>query len=112
MSDTKFKPGQSGNPGGRPVGTRLKINGAFLRALAEDFDKHGVKAIEACRIEDPSAYVKVLASLLPKEVEIRKPLEDFADDELIAAVRALQSFIAAQGDAAGAGATSVAAQTH
>lgn len=109
---SRFKPGQSGNPGGRAIGTRARLNASFLNALAEDFDEHGKDAIQRCREENPAAYVKALAGLLPKEVEIRKPLEDFADDELIAAVRALQSFVAAQVDAAGVGAPSEPAQTH
>jgi hypothetical protein len=109
---SRFKPGQSGNPGGRAIGTRARLNATFLNALADDFDKHGKKAIQNCREENPAAYVKALAGLLPKEVEVRKPLEDFNDDELIAAVRALQSYLAAQGDAAGADAPSEPAQTH
>lgn len=87
----QFPPGVSGNPGGRAVGTRLKLNGDFLKALSADFDKHGVKAIEAARKEDPVSYVKVIASLLSKQVEQTQPLDDLTDAELAAGIALLRS---------------------
>ena len=82
----RFKPGQSGNPGGRPVGTRLKLTGRFVHALCHDFEVHGKRAIEAARLEDPLGYIKVVASLLPKQVEATKPLETMTDEELTAGI--------------------------
>lgn len=92
--ETQFKPGQSGNPGGRPVGTRLKINAAFLNALSDDFEKHGKDAIKETREKDPSTYVKVCASLLPKQVEQTAPLDDLNDAELLAVLDHLRSRVA------------------
>lgn len=63
-----FKPGQSGNPAGRPKGARSKLGEAFLSALASDFDEHGIAAIQKVRDERPADYVKVIASILPKEI--------------------------------------------
>ncbi len=99
--ETQFKPGTSGNPGGKPAGARNRITTAFLHALAEDFDKHGKKAIERTRAEDPGAYVKVCAGLLPKQVEQTHPLDDLPDAELLAIIDVLRSRLA---DAATAGA--------
>lgn len=93
---TQFKPGQSGNPGGGRKGVRVRVNAAFLSALADDFQQHGAEAIRRCREENPGAYIRVLAGLLPKEVELRRPLEEFSDDELDAAIRALRSFLDSQ----------------
>ena len=67
--DTRFKPGQSGNPAGRPKGARSKLGEAFIDALLRDFTEHGVKAIKDMRDEKPSEYVKVVASILPKEID-------------------------------------------
>lgn len=97
-----FKPGQSGNPGGKAAGTRNKLSGAFLHALSEDFDKHGREAIERCRDEDPGTYVKVVAGLLPKEVDLGiNRLEEMSTDDIIAAVSALRSYLVIGGAAEG-----------
>lgn len=93
---TQWKPGQSPNPGGKPAGARNRLQGDFLNALAEDFSNNGRVAIERTREETPAQYVKIIASLMPKELEIKRPLEELTDDDLIAAVDALQSFISTQ----------------
>lgn len=68
QADTQFKPGQSGNPAGRPKGARSKLTEAFLRGMCEDFEKHGVLAIEQVRTEKPDQYLKVIAAIIPKEI--------------------------------------------
>lgn len=67
--DTQFKPG---NPG-RPKGSRNKLSEAFIRVLADDFEAYGMEAIETIRREQPAAYGKIIASLLPKLQEIGGP---------------------------------------
>ena len=61
-----FKPGQ----GGRAKGARNIISTAFLEALAEHFQEEGHKAIEICFHERPVEYLKIVASILPKELEV------------------------------------------
>src|SRR5262245_24800026 len=68
---TRFKPGQSGNPTGRPRGARSRLGERFLEALASDFDQHGVATIEKVRARDPVAYVKVIKDVLPKEILVQ-----------------------------------------
>ena len=46
----KWKPGQSGNLNGRPVGTRQAFSAGFYRDLAEVFAKHGRAAMEKTAI--------------------------------------------------------------
>jgi hypothetical protein len=62
-----WKPGESGNPAGRPKGARNKINEDFLDALQVDFEQHGPTVIARVRQTMPHIYLKVVASLLPKE---------------------------------------------
>lgn len=64
-----FKPGQSGNPKGRQKGSRNKLSEAFIAALFDDFEEHGVKAIQDMRTEKPNEYVKVVASLIPAQFQ-------------------------------------------
>jgi len=74
-----FKPGQ----GGRPRGARNKLQGDFVSALASEFAEHGADAIRICRIEDPSTFLKIVASIMPKELEISdNRLQDISDDDL------------------------------
>lgn len=65
---TPFAPGQSGNPAGRPKGARSKLGEAFIKAMLEDFEVNGVEAIVKVRDEKPDQYLKVIASILPKEI--------------------------------------------
>lgn len=87
----QFAPGTSGNPGGKPKHSRNRLQGAFLLRLADDFDKHGKKAIANARMKDPVGYIKAIASLMPKQVEQSQPLDDLTDAELTAGIALLRS---------------------
>jgi hypothetical protein len=76
--DTRFKPGQSGNPAGRPKGARNKVSEKLLEALALDFETHGKEVIETVRAEKPHEYLKIVASLVPKQMEIENSAQPFA----------------------------------
>jgi hypothetical protein len=86
-----FKPGQSGNPAGRPRGSRSKISEAFIAALNEDFAQHGVAVIERVRTEKPAEYLKIVASLVPRDINLNPPgIEDLTDDELVDALEQIR----------------------
>lgn len=67
---SRWSPGQSGNPVGRPKGSRHKLSETFLRDLVHDWESHGIQALKLAREKDPVAYVKVVAGILPKDVAI------------------------------------------
>ncbi len=71
--DTQFKPGQSGNPAGRPKGTRSKLSEAFLKALSDDFEANGLETVEKVRADKPDAYLNVIGKLMPKLMELSGP---------------------------------------
>jgi Family of unknown function (DUF5681) len=98
----QFKAGVSPNPGGKPKGSRNSLQGKFFKELAEDFEKHGKQAIIDTRTNSPAQYLKVVASLMPKEFEIKRPLEELSDEDIIAGVAALQSYLANASNDAGA----------
>jgi hypothetical protein len=79
-----FTRGQSGNPGGKPIQSRNRITGAFLAVLADDFGEHGRSAIVACREQSPARYPAIIASLLPKQLEVaqEKPVREMTREEL------------------------------
>jgi hypothetical protein len=102
--DLKFKPGQSGNPSGRPKGARSKLGEAFLEAMHNDFAQHGVEAIVKVRSEKPDQYLKVIASILPKDLNVNiNNMDDLTDDQLIQRIRQLDSAIRPFLDTQGAG---------
>ena len=84
----RFAPG---NPG-RPKGSRNKLGEAFVQALQEDFEEHGVGAITSMRAADPGGYVRVIASLLPKEFKI-ETTSDLTDEQLDARIRTLANLV-------------------
>lgn len=80
---------------GRPKGARNKLGEAFIQALHDDFNEHGVAAIQTVRAEKPDQYLKVIASLLPKDVNlnINDQFGEMSDDELIKHIRELDAAI-------------------
>lgn len=94
------RPGQVLNPNGRPKGSRNKLGEEFIAAVAADFERHGVETIKTVREERPHEYLKLVAGILPKEVNINtNALEELSDDDLAAGIAALQSILAASQDA-------------
>jgi hypothetical protein len=67
-----FKPGQSGNPRGRPKGARNRLIEEFLTQLCDHFEVHGAAAIERVCEEDPAAYLRIIVSVLPKELKTER----------------------------------------
>jgi hypothetical protein len=63
----QWQPGQSGNPKGQPIGSRNKLNEKFILALHDDFAKHSPAVIAEVREIRPEVYLKVIASILPRE---------------------------------------------
>ena len=65
-----WQPGQSGNPKGRALGSRNRMSESFLEDLRATWEKHGARALETCAVEDPTGFVRIVASLLPKHVDL------------------------------------------
>jgi hypothetical protein len=55
--------------GGRPLGSRNKLAEKFLADLQRQWMKSGKKALERTAEEDPVAFTKIVAGLMPKELD-------------------------------------------
>jgi hypothetical protein len=72
--------------GGRPPGSRNKLSKAFIAGLCADWIEHGSTVIKTVREKRPDAYLKVVASLLPKQLDIEDDAFDGLTDEQLAAL--------------------------
>lgn len=65
----RFVEGHPGGPG-RPKGSRHRLEEAFLRTLADSFVANGAETIEYLRVNDPSTYNRIIASLVTKQANV------------------------------------------
>jgi hypothetical protein len=98
----RFLPGNSGF-GGRPKGARNKLGEQFINDLYADWQDHGVATLARVREEKPDQYLKVVASILPKDLNVNiNHMDDLTDDQLVQRIRSLDSAIRPFLDAQGA----------
>lgn len=111
----QFKPGESGNPSGRPKGSRNKLTEDFLKDVLDAWTESGKAAMAAMIADKPSEFVKMVAGLVPKEATLNiNNADDLSDAELAERIRTLAAQLApfladgtgdvVQGDAGSAGA--------
>ena len=67
---TQWKPGQSGNPSGRPVGSRQVFSAGFLKDLAEVWAEHGRQTMIKTAKDQPTTFFAVCARLIPSDVKL------------------------------------------
>src|SRR6266567_2346039 len=94
----QWQPGQSGNPKGRPIGSRNKLNEKFILALHDDFAEHGPAVIERVREQRPDVYLKVIASILPREMHFKNesPFEGMSSEQLDEMLESIRGILAAR----------------
>lgn len=99
----QFAKGVSGNLGGNAQRTRHIFNKAFLEALAADFRKGGPEAIAKVRKQQPAAYMKICALLVPREMKVEHSggVKAMTDEQLEQGIEAIQAMLEARcGDSA------------
>lgn len=92
-SDTRFKPGNPG--GGRPKGSRNKLSEQFLADMLATWERYGAAALERVATEEPVAFIRIAAKLLPREIEpahdLLAELQALSVEEMEARLEALHA---------------------
>ena len=90
--------------GGRPKGARAKLGEEFLQDMLADWTEHGKVVIDAVRIDKPDQYLKVVASILPKEMNLRvNDFDDLTDEQLARQLASIATQLANAGFGIGDG---------
>ena len=90
-----FRQGVSGNPHGNRHRTRHLLNQEFMQALLLNFRHQGKKAIEKVARNQPAAYLKILALLVPRELQVEHSggVKAMTDEQIEAAIEAIQAML-------------------
>lgn len=76
------KKGEVRNPMGRPKGARSKLQEAFIEDLQEAWKANGKEALIAMIADKPADFCRMVASLMPKNINITED-GDSAIDKLL-----------------------------
>jgi hypothetical protein len=66
----QWKPGQSGNPSGRPLGTRNKFSESFVSDVAAVWADRGRNILENMAQDEPARFAELCGRLIPKDVSL------------------------------------------
>ena len=67
---TRWPPGQSGNPAGKPSGTRTAFSQGFIRDFALVWAEEGLEAVRKVAKKNPEAFVAIAARICPNDVRL------------------------------------------
>ena len=88
---TQWKPGQSGNLNGRPVGSRTAFSNGFLTDLAQVWQEQGKDTMIHTAKTQPAVFFATCARLIGPEVKLTieqsQPGLDAADIEILRAIK-------------------------
>lgn len=85
----RFLTGNTGGPG-RTKGSRNKLGEAFIQDMFEAWQTQGPQVIARVIEGKPEAFLKVVASLLPKHMSVTvDPLSEMTEAQLVARIREL-----------------------
>jgi hypothetical protein len=67
---TRWPPGQSGNPAGKPPGTWTAFSQGFIRDFARVWAEEGLQAVRKVAKKSPEAFVAIAARICPNDARL------------------------------------------
>ncbi|WP_245445764.1 hypothetical protein [Mesorhizobium kowhaii] len=78
----------------RPKRARKTLGDDFLAAVRADFRAHGAGVIAEVRADKPDQYLKIVLSVLPKDLHVSiNQLDALSDDEIRSRIRGLEAVL-------------------
>lgn len=84
----KIVSGKSRTKRAESAAPRRGMPSNFLKVLNDDFEAYGRDVIASMRINEPSAYLRLAASVLPKDMVAKRPVEELSDEALHSLIEA------------------------
>ena len=94
----QFRPGVSGNATGNVHRSRHALNADTIREMHLAFKEGGRAAINKIMKSQPAVFLKLLVLLVPREMKVEHSggVKAMSDDEIEAAIAAIQGMLAAR----------------
>jgi hypothetical protein len=107
----QFRPGVSGNLSGNVHRSRHALNSETIREMHLAFRRGGRKAIDKVMKQQPAVFLKLLVLLVPREMEVTHSgaIKSMTDEQIEAAIEAIQGMLAARAGEAAKGTAELAA---
>ena len=78
----------------RPKRAKKTLGDDFVEAVRADFRSHGAGVIAAVRADKPDQYLKIVLSVLPKDLHVDiNHLDALSDDEIRSRIRGLEAVL-------------------
>lgn len=79
---------------GRRKRPKKTLGDDFVEAVRADFRSHGAGVIAAVRADKPDQYLKIVLSVLPKDLHVEiNHLDALSDDEIRSRIRSLEAVL-------------------
>ncbi len=92
---SRFVPGVSGNPAGRPKGARNKLAEQFFVDMYDAWKGRGIEAINAVIDSRPADFLRAMTAIVPKELKVENTVE-LKDGDLERRIRSLLRVLGAE----------------